>query len=108
MSGRIWNNFFPAGIWLGYHVAIPQWHWNFLSALMLIRALIVLGLFLIREEPIQRGPRYQVVIAWLSTFLPVLLIWEPSAPSQVLMGQLLSIGGIVLFAFTALDLGRSF
>jgi protein-S-isoprenylcysteine O-methyltransferase Ste14 len=108
IKGRLFNNYLPAAIWLGYHALVPNWRLSFLSALMLVRAGIVLYCFLIREEPTRRAPAYQIAIAWISTFLPTLMVWQPSAGLPGLVGEIIAVGGMVLFCFTCVDLGRSF
>lgn len=105
---RLLNNVVPVLVWGTYHLAIPNWGMSFFSFLMMLRALIVLYLFLIRDVPERRAPVYQIVIAWVSTFLPVLMVWEPTFGSAELTGRLISISGMVLFIFTCLDLGKSF
>ncbi|MGE3975301.1 MAG: isoprenylcysteine carboxylmethyltransferase family protein [Bdellovibrionales bacterium] len=108
MNEKLLNNFLPSAIWIGYHLAIPQWSFSALSLLMLVRAFVILWLFVNRELPILRASYYQIVIAWISTFLPVLMIWDSQDSAQALLGQLTAIGGMVLFIFSALDLGKSF
>lgn len=102
------NNLIPAIAWIGYHAVVPTWHWDFLGAFLLLRAMIVLVFFLMRDAPLRRAPRYQIAIAWVSTFLPTLLVWDPSPGISSLVGELVAIVGMVFFTFTCLDLGKSF
>jgi protein-S-isoprenylcysteine O-methyltransferase Ste14 len=105
---RLLNNFTPALVWVGYHIAVPNWRLSFFSLLMLLRAGVVLYCFLIREQPKKRAPTYQAVIAWISTFLPVLMVWEPNYGTAELLGRSVAICGMLLFVFACLDLGKSF
>lgn len=102
------NNLIPAVVWVAYHAIVPNWHWDFMGALLFLRATIVLVFFLMRDEPLRRAPRYQIAIAWGSTFLPTLLVWHPSSGVPCLIGEFVAIAGMVFFIFTCLDLGKSF
>lgn len=108
MNTRIFNNYIPAALWLGYHLTVPKWQLSFLSILMLLRGLIVFFFFLNRDIPVKRAPRYQIAIAWISTFLPTLMIWKANVGFSGLVGELIAIAGMVMFAFTCLELGKSF
>lgn len=108
MRARILNNYLPAAAWIGYHAAVPVWSWNFLKLLMLVRAGIVLVCFLIRDEPLRRAPPIQIAIAWISTFLPVLMVCDPIGGLSTMVGELVAVAGIALFSFACLELGRSF
>lgn len=108
MNTRILNNYIPATLWLTYHLTVPTWQLSFLSALMLIRGLIVFFCFLNRDIPLKRAPKFQIAVAWISTFLPTLMIWKANAGFSGLIGELIAIAGIVMFAFTCLELGKSF
>jgi protein-S-isoprenylcysteine O-methyltransferase Ste14 len=102
------NNLLPAMIWTGFYAFVPTWHWDFFTALMLLRAAVILAFFLIREEPTRRAPGYQIAVAWVSTFVPTLMVWNPAGQLSAMIGELLSIGGMLFFIFTCLDLGKSF
>jgi protein-S-isoprenylcysteine O-methyltransferase Ste14 len=108
MNTRILNNYVPATLWLSYHLTVPTWQLSFLSALMLIKGLIVFFCFLNRDIPLKRAPKPQIVVAWISTFLPTLMIWKANAGFSGLVGELIAIAGMVMFAFTCLELGKSF
>lgn len=75
---------------------------------MLIRGLIVFYSFLSRDIPLKRAPKFQIAVAWISTFLPTLLIWKANSGFSGLIGELIAIAGMVMFAFTCLELGKSF
>jgi protein-S-isoprenylcysteine O-methyltransferase Ste14 len=49
-----------------------------------------------------------MAIAWGSTFLPTLMVWEPSVSLMGTVGRIISVCGMVLFVFACLDLDRSF
>jgi len=108
MRGKLVNNYLPASIWLGYHILIPNWRLSFFSLLMLVRAVVVLFCFLRREAPLKSAPYWQMAIAWGSTFLPTLMVWEPSVSLMSSIGRSISVCGMVLFVFACLDLDRSF
>jgi hypothetical protein len=108
INGRLLNNYSPAAIWLGYHAVVPNWKLSFLSLLMLIRAIVVLFCFLQRDEVFRRAPRYQIVVAWISTFLPTLMLWLPGVTTLGFVGEVVAILGMTMFCFTCLDLGKSF
>ena len=69
---------------------------------------MVLYCFLIRDIPKWRAPSYQIVIAWVSTFLPVLMTWQGGYGQPEQIGRMFAIFGMLLFIFTCLDLGKSF
>ena len=87
---------------------IPNWQFTFFSVLMMLRALTVLYCFVIREVPTRRAPFYQIAIAWISTFLPVLMTWQVGYGQTEQIGRVFAICGMLLFIFTCLDLGKSF
>jgi hypothetical protein len=108
MDTKIFNNYIPATLWLAYHLTVPHWHLSFLSVLMLVRGLIVFFCFLNRDIPLMRAPKYQIVIAWISTFFPTLMIWKSNIGFYGLVGELIAIAGMVMFVLTCLELGKSF
>ena len=108
MNTKIFNNYIPATLWLTYHLTVPTWQLSFLSALMLLRGLIIFFCFLNRDIPLKRAPKFQIAVAWISTFLPTLMIWKATAGFSGLVGELIAIAGMVMFAFTCLELGKSF
>ncbi len=108
MNSKIFNNYIPASLWLTYHLIVPTWHFSFFSLLMLIRALVILFCFIDRDMPLKRAPKYQIAIAWISTFIPTFMEWNSGPSIQGMIGELIAILGMVMFVFTSLELGKSF
>ena len=76
--------------------------------LMLLRALIILACFLVRDAPKQRAHFYQIAFSWVGTFAPIFMVWKRNYSSLGLAGELLSIAGLALLLCACLDLGKSF
>lgn len=108
MNSKFFNNYIPASMWLSYHLIVPTWHLSFLSLLMLIRAMVILFCFIGRDMPLKRAPKYQIAIAWISTFIPTFMEWNSGPTIQGMVGELVAILGMVMFVFACLELGKSF
>lgn len=100
------NNLIPALTWAGFHLALSSWQFNFFGFLIGTRALVVFICLLTREEPKAIGSRGQSILAWVSTLLPTLMIWQSTKSEFLLAGELLAIVGMVLFIWTCADLAK--
>jgi protein-S-isoprenylcysteine O-methyltransferase Ste14 len=76
--------------------------------LMLLRAAVILFCFFIREEPKKRAPTFQITFSWFGTFAPVLMVCVPNYTFSSLVGEIVSIIGLMILLFASIDLGRSF
>jgi hypothetical protein len=108
MKGRAFNNLIPAFLWMGYHLAVFGSVWSFIQCLMLLRAGVVFYFFLVRDEPSKRAPVFQIVVAWVSTFVPALMKWDAAPSMGSLIGELIAIAGTAFFVLSCIDLGKSF
>jgi protein-S-isoprenylcysteine O-methyltransferase Ste14 len=109
MTNRLFNNSLPAIIWISYHAWIfSRREISLLTLLLIVRALVVLWCFFIREIPKQRAPLIQIMIAWISTFLPTLMIWQTSENYSSVIANVIVTLGVLLFTLACLDLGKSF
>jgi len=107
-NSRLLNNFLPALLWPVPYLIFKSWEINFFSAIIFIRLAIVVYCFLIREMPTKRAPTYQIIFAWIATFIPTLMNWQVNNELYGLVGEIIAVSGMVMFIFTCLELGKSF